>query len=297
VRFTSLYSFQYLLIPQTKPQTKIYVIMDTFMANLSPEVGVVLQENISNIIVISMLATAIYNAMEMVFITFDFVKNHRTLYFWSMQASCWGILVHAVTAIICYTSQQSTLPTSVFFIVGWYAMVTGQAVVCYFRLRLVVLDISKVRWVLWMIVVNACILHVPMTVLFFGRINGDPHFPRPAAIFNRIQLVGFCVQESVISCVYIPEAMRNLMCRQTSRPWATSSHHSSALHRRIRVSPQYSTPFDGVQAAFHTSQSTSCDIQYQIETGIRAALSSSHSNACRCSGFSTGPNARSVVIK
>lgn len=182
------------------------------MSNLSPEVGVVLQENISNIIIISMLATAIYNALETVSITLDFVKKYRVLYFWSMQASCWGILVHAVSAIICCTSQQSTLPTSVLFIVGWYAMVTGQAVVIYSRLRLVVLDASKVRWVLRMIVVNACILYVPMTVLFFGSINGDPRFPRPAAIFNRIQLVGFCVQKSVMSCVYMSEAMRNLIC-------------------------------------------------------------------------------------
>jgi hypothetical protein len=200
--------------------------MDTFVANLSPEVGIVLQENISNIIVISILATAIYNAMETVLITFDIVKNYRTLYLWSIQASCWGILVHAVSAIICCTSQQSTLPTSVLFIAGWYVMVTGQAVVCYSRLRLVVLDISKVRWVLRMIVVNAGILHVPMTVLFFGSINGDPRFLRTAAIFNRIQLVGFCVQESVISCVYMSEAMRNLICvarlRGRGQPRATT---------------------------------------------------------------------------
>ncbi|KAJ5556691.1 hypothetical protein N7494_000606 [Penicillium frequentans] len=200
--------------------------MDTFMANLSPEVGVVLQENISNIIIISMLATAIYNALEKVLITFDFVKNYRVLYFWSMQASCWGILVHAVVAIICCTSQQSTLPTFVLFIVGWYAMVTGQAVVSYSRLRLVVLDTSKVRWVLRMIVINACILHVPMTVLFFGSISGDFRFFRPAAIFNRIQLVGFCVQESVMSCVYMSEAMRNLICvarlRGREQPRATT---------------------------------------------------------------------------
>jgi len=200
--------------------------MDTFMANLSPVVGVVLHENISNIIVISMLATAIYNAMETIFVAFDIVRNYRSLYFWSMQASCCGILVHAVSAIICCTSQQSTLPASVLFIVGWYAMVTGQAVVCYSRLRLVVLDISKVRWVLRMIVVNACILHVPMTVLFLGSINGNPRFPRPVAIFNRIQLVGFCVQEGVISCVYIHEAMRNLICvarlRGQEQPQATA---------------------------------------------------------------------------
>lgn len=57
--------------------------MDTFMTNLSPEVGIILQENISNIIVISMLATAMYNVMETVIITFDIVRKYRVLYFWS----------------------------------------------------------------------------------------------------------------------------------------------------------------------------------------------------------------------
>jgi hypothetical protein len=96
--------------------------------------------------------------------------------------------------------------------IGWYAMVTGQAVVLYSRLRLVVLDTSRVRWVLWMIVANVCILHVPMTVLFFVQISGDSRFARPTAIYNRIQLVGFFVQESVISCIYLYEVVRNLMC-------------------------------------------------------------------------------------
>jgi hypothetical protein len=99
---------------------------------------------------------------------------------------------------------------------GWYAMVTGQAVVLYSRLRLV--DTSRVRWVLWMIVANVCILHVPMTLLFFVRISGDARYGRPAAIYNQIQLIGFCVYESIICCIYLYEAVQSLVCRQSSRP-------------------------------------------------------------------------------
>jgi hypothetical protein len=55
--------------------------MDTFVANLSLEVGVVLKENILIIMIISMLLTAVYNALEMVFITFDIIKDYRALYF------------------------------------------------------------------------------------------------------------------------------------------------------------------------------------------------------------------------
>ena len=94
--------------------------------------------------------------------------------------------------------------------IGWYAMVTGQAVVLYSRLHLVMFRIRKVRWVLWMIITNFCILHIPMTVLFFGLNNGDGRFARPAAIYDRIQLTGFCMQDFVICGIYITEATRAL---------------------------------------------------------------------------------------
>ncbi|CAG8904548.1 unnamed protein product [Penicillium nalgiovense] len=83
-------------------------------------------------------------------------------------------------------------------------MVTGQAVVLYSRLHLVFSDMRKVRWVLWMIITNACILHIPMTVFFFGLNRGDARFARPAAIFDRIQSTVFCIQDFVIwSYIYI----------------------------------------------------------------------------------------------
>lgn len=63
-------------------------------------------------------------------------------------------------------------------------MVNDQAIVIYSCLRLVVLDVSKVRWVLWMFITNGSILYVPMTVLFFGPNTGDTRFACPAAIYN-----------------------------------------------------------------------------------------------------------------
>ena len=153
-----------------------------------------------------------YNALETVFITLDIVKHYRGLYFWSLQVASWGILVHALPAMVCLLSHAPNLPMSIPFLIGWYAMVTGQSVVLYSRLHLVVLDISKGRWVLWMIIVNVCILQVPMTVLFFGLNHGGARFLRPAAIDNWIQLAGFCIQDLVICGIYIYEATRALKC-------------------------------------------------------------------------------------
>jgi hypothetical protein len=99
---------------------------------------------------------------------------------------------------------------SIPFLIGWYGMVTGQSVVLYSRLHLVVLDVSQVRWVLWMIIANVCILHVPMTVLFLSLNHGKPRFARPAKIYNWIQLAGLCIQDLVICGIYIYEAIRAL---------------------------------------------------------------------------------------
>ena len=119
--------------------------LDTAIANLPSEVGTVLRENIAVIEIVSMFSIGAYNALETVFITFDIVKNYRSLYFWSMQVASWGILVHALLAMACFLSRAPNLPVSIPFLIGWYAMVTGQSVVLYSRLYLVVLDVSKVR--------------------------------------------------------------------------------------------------------------------------------------------------------
>ncbi|KAJ5240655.1 uncharacterized protein N7469_002246 [Penicillium citrinum] len=177
--------------------------MDTTVARLPPAVGALLMENIGIVQIVSMFSIGAYNALETGLVTFDALPKHRGLYFWSMQAASWGILVHAIPAMARFISQSSNLATSIPFMLGWYAMVTGHAVVLYSRLHLIAFIRFNPRWVLWMIIMNAVALHVPMTVLFFSVSNGQPGFARPAAVFDRIQLIGFCIQELVIYSLYI----------------------------------------------------------------------------------------------
>ncbi|KAJ5117400.1 hypothetical protein N7448_011032 [Penicillium atrosanguineum] len=86
--------------------------MDTAMANLPSEVGTILRENIAVIEIVSMFSIGAYNALETVFITFDVVKNYRSLYFWSMQVASWGILVHTLPAMAYFLSHAPNLPMS-----------------------------------------------------------------------------------------------------------------------------------------------------------------------------------------
>lgn len=120
-----------------------------------------------------MISIGAYNAFEPAVVTFDVFDKYYGLYFWSMQIAAWGIVLHLIAAMVRYVTQASGLAISIPFLIGWCAMVTGQALVLYSRLHLVVLNTQRVRWVLWMIVINAVMLHIPMSILFLGVGQGD----------------------------------------------------------------------------------------------------------------------------
>ncbi|KAI2786942.1 hypothetical protein POX_g09339 [Penicillium oxalicum] len=181
--------------------------MDAVVISLPPDVGRMLMQNIWILQMVSMLAIGAYNALETAIVVFDTFVRYRGLYFWSIQTASWGILLHVLSAMVRFLPTGPSLPASIIFIIGWYAMVTGQALVLYSRLHLVVPDIAKLRWVLYMIIVNAFMLHVPMTVLFFGLYANTATFARPIAIFDRIQLTCFCIQDFIICAIYIREAV------------------------------------------------------------------------------------------
>lgn len=90
-------------------------------------------------------------------------------------------------------------------------MVTGQAAVLYSRLHLVVRNQRTLRQVLSMIIFNAVCLHVPTIIFTYGSNSPDATFWEPKFhIMERIQLMGFCLQEFVISTVYIVSTVRLL---------------------------------------------------------------------------------------
>ncbi len=71
-----------------------------------------------------------------------------------------------------------------FITIGWYAMVTGQSLVLYSRLHLVVRDDRKIRWVLYMIIIDVFLFHFPTTVMTFGVSLFSPRVLRLPADFS-----------------------------------------------------------------------------------------------------------------
>ncbi|KAL9595487.1 MAG: hypothetical protein Q9219_006416 [cf. Caloplaca sp. 3 TL-2023] len=159
-------------------------------------------------------AVAWYNVMELniqVFLTF---KRHRGLYFWSLLISSYGCVLHALGFLLKFfklTSGSAVYYSVTIITIGWYCMVTGQAVVLYSRLHLVVREQRVLRGILAMIIIDAICFHIPTTVLTYG--SNSPDFEKYLYAFNRVerlQMTAFCIQEFIISGVYVYSTIKLL---------------------------------------------------------------------------------------
>ncbi|KAJ0134947.1 RecQ helicase TLH3 [Fusarium oxysporum f. sp. albedinis] len=133
-----------------------------------------------NMTIAGLFAIACYNCVEILISLLSRFKRHDGLYFWSMVVATLGIVLHSIVVLLRYYSLGPNFLLCVFTCVGWYGM-----------------DKSKTRWVLWMIIINFFVLHVPTTILFLGSNTKDSS--RYIGPFN-----------TIISGLYIWETSRGL---------------------------------------------------------------------------------------
>lgn len=160
-------------------------------------------------ILIAMLTIAIYMAALVDLKALIIFKRRNTLYFWSLLITSWGIIGHSLGVILkWFVSKCPWEVHTSFSSFGWWAMVTGQSLVLYSRLHLVVRDERILRAVLIMIIVNFCLFQVPTTVQKFGSTQTDAGLWLTVYhVYERIQLVVFTLQELIISIIYIRAAL------------------------------------------------------------------------------------------
>ncbi|KAJ5701022.1 hypothetical protein N7488_008570 [Penicillium malachiteum] len=105
--------------------------MDTLMStgSLPSQLADFLMKHMALIEILSMLSIGAYNAIEVSVSTFHYFTRYRGTYLWSMQVAAWGILLQAISAQVRYLNHVPALPLCIVFIIGWYGMVTGQAMV------------------------------------------------------------------------------------------------------------------------------------------------------------------------
>lgn len=176
------------------------------------------------------LTVAFYNVIELNVIIYSSFPRRTGLYFWSFVVATWGIAVYSVgflTKDLNFIRNGFIYGT--FIVVGWICMVTGQSMVLFSRMHLLVRDKRILRTTLVCIVVNAIIGHVPTSIVLYGSNSPNPdRWLEPYAIMERIHVTLFFLQEFAISAIYIVATMRLL--RDKSRP---SSPKASASGRRF----------------------------------------------------------------
>jgi hypothetical protein len=148
----------------------------------------------------ALLSIAFFCALELYVWILSTFRKRRGLYFWSLIVATSGIILNGLG----YTLKFFQVTTQDFFSVtviclGWTCMVTGQSIVLYSRLHLVVRNEKLLRYI-----INALATHIPVTVLVYFVNGPNPsRFVGPYEVYERTQLVVFAVQEALISSLYI----------------------------------------------------------------------------------------------
>ena len=89
-------------------------------------------------------------------------------------------------------------------------MVSGQAFVLWSRLNLVVRSKVLLRSVLAAIIIDGLALHTPTLVFIYGANSPSGRWVGRFNTMERIQLMGFSIQESVIGAIYIVATVKLL---------------------------------------------------------------------------------------
>ncbi|KAI2725874.1 hypothetical protein CBS147332_2761 [Penicillium roqueforti] len=155
---------------------------------------------------------AFYNAIELLILLFFTFTRYRGLYFWTLLLSVvLGVIPHAVGHLLAFFSLAPLWLSLTLSTIGFYVMVPGQSLVLYSRLHLVVNNNNVLRFVLWLIIIDAIILLIPTTILTYSTAYiANPAIIRGYNVMERMQLAWFCAQEIVISGIYIIETAKLL---------------------------------------------------------------------------------------
>lgn len=161
-------------------------------------------------VLVAFFPIACYNALEIFVSIFHIFKRRHGLYFWSMQAATWGIPINVAFGITSIFTLIPIVPSTIGYLIGYYLMNISPLIVLYSRLHLVVAEVRKVRWILYIIIALSSIFVISTTVFLFGDVAALPHFGRYETISSRVVLTCFCVMEVFLSGIYIREAVVNL---------------------------------------------------------------------------------------
>ncbi|KAF3067946.1 hypothetical protein CFAM422_008298 [Trichoderma lentiforme] len=159
---------------------------------------------------------ALYNVIELTFLIFHTFKRHSGLYFWSCVFATGGLVFQSAGFFILYYASPSVAYLAVTIsLLGWIPMVTGQSLVLWSRLHLILHNRRRLRMILWMIIINAILCTGGITPMIYGSVANPELFHTPFQVMERIEVTVFFVQELIISGVYIFETIKLMRVQQS----------------------------------------------------------------------------------
>ena len=164
------------------------------------------------IILATFIGLSCYNVAELVVMVLSTFRRWRGLYFWSLLLSgCVGVVPYSIGFLLKFFTHANSALSVTVLTIGWWTMVTGQSIVLYSRLHLVLRDEKTLNCILRLIVFNFFFLHVPTTILTYGANivhNGDRTWIWGYNVMEKVQLSGFTIQECLISTLYVIHTIR-----------------------------------------------------------------------------------------
>ncbi|KAJ5287100.1 hypothetical protein N7478_002786 [Penicillium angulare] len=192
-------------------------------------------EGNSNAIKITMgvlVALLLYNAIELTVLIFTTFQRYHGLYFWSMMLSTiLGLYPSGIGNLLHFFDIGPLWLAFLLSNIGFYFMVPAQSLILYSRLHLVLYNQRLLRFILYAIIATTILIGPPVTVTTWGSaLVESPGWNAAYTIMERLQVAWFCVQEFLISSLYIWETVKILQMST-----ATSKRRKNIMYQLLAI--------------------------------------------------------------
>jgi hypothetical protein len=160
--------------------------------------------NAESLTVTLSLTLALYNAVELILLILTTFKRRHGLYFWSLCVSNYGVVTYSIGLILEYFQLSPLWVGKILDTSGWMFLITGQSLVLYSRLNLILDNAKILKGVKYMIIANAFTWYILITVLDWGSTyTANPAYAEGFFYLEHVQMTMFCLQEFIISGLYV----------------------------------------------------------------------------------------------
>lgn len=160
-----------------------------------------------SVTLVTVTTLSVYNVVELLLMIATRFREHKSLYFISLIVATIGVLPYFTGFLFEYFRATPYWTAMTLSSIGWVCLITGQSVVLYSRLGLILNNPRILKAVKWMIIFDAVTLHTTTTVLQFGKVyahgSSQDACLRGMFYFEKIQMTIFCLQEFIISGLYL----------------------------------------------------------------------------------------------